>query len=58
MGNPASVKRKKKEKRRAKFENRLYGPLAYVPREIREETIKCLEDAEKCAGACKTDAKK
>lgn len=36
MGNPAGVRRKKSEKRRAKFEKRL-GILAYVPREIQEE---------------------
>ncbi|MGL4422368.1 MAG: hypothetical protein ACRCZF_27970 [Gemmataceae bacterium] len=40
MGNPAGEKRKKKEKRRAKFEKRLGGPLAYVPKEIREEILK------------------
>ena len=28
MGNPAGVRRKKSEKRRAKFEARLGGPLA------------------------------
>jgi len=31
---------KKREKRRAKFEARLGGPLAYVPKEIREEVLK------------------
>ena len=47
------------EKRRAKFENRLYGPLAYVPKEVREEAIKCMEEAEKCAAeACKVEHKK
>lgn len=41
MGNPAGVKRKKKEKRRAKFEKRLGGPvLAYVPKTVREEILK------------------
>jgi hypothetical protein len=34
MGNPASVKRKKTEKRRKKFEQRL-GPGAYLPKEER-----------------------
>ena len=37
MGNPAGVKRKKKEKRRKKFEDRLGGPLAYVSKEVRDE---------------------
>lgn len=40
MGNPAGVKRKKREKRRAKFEQRLGGPLAYVPKADREEILK------------------
>jgi len=40
MGNPAGVRMKKREKRRAKFEARLGGPLAYVPKEIREEVLK------------------
>ena len=34
MGNPAGVRRKKAEKRRAKFEARL-GPAAYLPKEVR-----------------------
>jgi hypothetical protein len=34
MGNPASVKRKKTEKRRKRYEARL-GPGAYLPREHR-----------------------
>ncbi len=34
MGNPASVTRKKTEKRRKKYEARL-GPGAYLPRESR-----------------------
>ncbi len=42
MGNPAGVRRKKKEKRRAKFEKRL-GVLAYVPKEIQEEIKKELK---------------
>jgi hypothetical protein len=40
MGNPAGVKRKKREKRRAKFEQRLGGPLAYVPKDVREQVLK------------------
>lgn len=32
MGNPAGVRRKKSEKRRAKFEKRL-GALAYLPKD-------------------------
>ncbi len=36
MGNPASVKRKLKEKRRARHENRL-GPGAYLPKDEREK---------------------
>ena len=35
MGNPASVKRKKTEKRRKKYEQRL-GPGVYLPKEQRE----------------------
>lgn len=35
MGNPASVKRKKTEKRRKKYEQRL-GPGAYLPKDERE----------------------
>ena len=40
MGNPAGVRMKKREKRRAKFEARLGGPLAYWPKEMREEALK------------------
>jgi hypothetical protein len=47
MGNPAGVRRKKKEKRRAKFETRLGGPLAYIPKDAREEAIKAIEAEEK-----------
>lgn len=36
MGNPASVKRKKTEKRRKKYEERL-GPGAYLPKAEREK---------------------
>lgn len=39
MGNPAGVRRKKSEKRRAKFETRLQG-LAYVPKAVRQEILK------------------
>ena len=39
MGNPAAVRRKKSEKRRAKFEKRLHG-MAYIPKEIRDEYLK------------------
>ena len=40
MGNPAGMKRKKSEKRRKKFETRLGGPLAYVPKAVREQVLK------------------
>jgi hypothetical protein len=40
MGNPAAERRKKSEKRRKKFETRLGGPLAYVPKDVREEIKK------------------
>jgi len=43
MGNPASDRRKKREKRRAKFETRLGGPLAYVSKEQREQVLKQIE---------------
>ena len=36
MGNPASVKRKKTEKRRKRYEMRL-GPGAYLPKDEREK---------------------
>jgi hypothetical protein len=39
MGNPAGVKRKKKEKRRKRFEARV-GPGTYLPREQREQLHK------------------
>ena len=42
MGNPAGVRRKKSEKRRAKFEARLGGPLAYLPKDAREEALKAI----------------
>lgn len=49
MGNPATVKRKKTEKRRKKFEQRL-GPAAYLPKAEREKVNAELvkhEEAEK-----------
>ena len=36
MGNPAGVKKKKREKRRKKFEERL-GPATYLPKAVREQ---------------------
>ena len=36
MGNPASVTRKKTEKRRKRYEDRL-GPGVYLPKEQREQ---------------------
>jgi hypothetical protein len=42
MGNPAGMRRKKSEKRRAKFEARLGGPLAYIPKDAREEAFKAI----------------
>jgi hypothetical protein len=50
MGNPAMVKRKKSEKRRKKYEQRL-GPGAYLPKDEREkynaEVMKAVEAAMK-----------
>jgi hypothetical protein len=54
MGNPAGVRRKKAEKRRAKFEQRL-GPAAYLPKDVREAVNAELAKAETEA---KTPAKK
>lgn len=60
MGNPAGMRLKAREKRRAKFEKRLGGPLAYVPKEIRETVLqqeaaflKAEADAKKIAAAPK-----
>ncbi len=60
MGNPAGMRLKAREKRRAKFEKRLGGPLAYVPKEIRETVLqqeaaflKAEADAKKKAAAPK-----
>jgi hypothetical protein len=47
MGNPAMVKRKKTEKRRKKYEDRL-GPGAYLPKEQR---LKLNSELEKLAEA-------
>lgn len=47
MGNPAGVRRKKSEKRRAKFEARLGGPLAYIPKDAREEALKLIAEEER-----------
>ncbi len=46
MGNPAGMRRKKREKRRAKFEARL-GVLAYMPKAIQEEIKKEMAKEEK-----------
>jgi hypothetical protein len=47
MGNPAMVKRKKSEKRRKKYEQRL-GPGVYLPK---EERLKFNAEVEKAAAA-------
>jgi len=40
VGNPAGDRRKKSEKRRAKFELRLGGgAMAYLPKDIRTEAL-------------------
>jgi hypothetical protein len=57
MGNPAGMRRKKSEKRRAKFEARLGGPLAYLPKDAREEAMKVLM-AEEAKLAKAAEAKK
>ncbi len=58
MGNPASDTRKKTEKRRKKYEQRL-GPGVYLPREERlkfnEHVAKAAEEAEKAAKAAKAE---
>lgn len=46
MGNPASVKRKKTEKRRARYEKRL-GPGAYLPKDERLKVNAEMEKFEK-----------
>ncbi len=60
MGNPAMVKRKATEKRRAKYEARL-GPGAYLPKAEREEVnaaVAKVEAAEKAAKAARDAEKK
>lgn len=47
MGNPAMVKRKKTERRRKKYEQRL-GPGVYLPK---EERLKFNAEVEKAAAA-------
>jgi colicin import membrane protein len=47
MGNPASVKRKKTEKRRKRYEDRL-GPGVYLPK---DERLKLNAEMEKFAEA-------
>ena len=54
MGNPASVKRKKTEKRRKRYEDRL-GPGAYLPK---EERLKVNAEMEKFAAAEKVRLEK
>ena len=60
MGNPASVKRKRTEKRRKKHEQRL-GPGAYLPKEEREKLnaeLAKIDAAEKARKAERAKAKK
>ncbi len=59
MGNPAGMRRIKKEKRRAKFEKRL-GALAYVPKELQADVSKAvaeLQAEEKATKAAHAKAK-
>ena len=65
MGNPAGMRKKKSEKRRMRFEQRLGGEfgsvLAYIPKEAREEalaSIKKAEDADKAEKIAKLKAAK
>ncbi|HSQ57687.1 MAG TPA: hypothetical protein VLM40_18335, partial [Gemmata sp.] len=53
MGNPAMAKRKKSEKRRKKYEQRL-GPGAYMPK---EERIAFNAEVEKAAAAAMKEKK-
>ena len=46
MGNPAGVRKKKREKRRKAFETRL-GGLAYVPKDLREQILAAEKDEKK-----------
>jgi hypothetical protein len=57
MGNPASVKRKKTEKRRKRYEERL-GPGAYLPKEQRLQLNAELEKLEAEAKARAEKVKK
>ncbi len=54
MGNPASVTRKKTEKRRKKYEDRL-GPGVYLPK---DERLKVNAEMEKFAAAEKVRLEK
>lgn len=54
MGNPASVKRKKTEKRRKRYEDRL-GPGAYLPK---DERLKVNAEMEKFAATEKARLEK
>ena len=53
MGNPATVKRKKTEKRRKKYEQRL-GPGVYMPK---DERLKFNADVEEAAAAALKEKK-
>jgi hypothetical protein len=57
MGNPASVKRKLKEKRRKRHEERL-GPGAYLPKEEREKLNTELEKLAAAEEKAKAERKK
>ena len=57
MGNPASVTRKKTEKRRKKYEQRL-GPGAYLPKAEREKLNAELEKLAAAEQQAKADRKK
>jgi hypothetical protein len=52
MGNPAGVKKMKREKRRAKFEQRL-GAVAYVPKDMQDDVRKAVAEAEAAEAAAK-----
>jgi hypothetical protein len=54
MGNPAMVKRKKTEKRRKRYEQRL-GPGAYLPKDQR---LQLNAELEKLEAAAKAHAEK
>jgi multidrug resistance efflux pump len=57
MGNPASVTRKKTEKRRKKYEQRL-GPGVYLPKDQREAVNAAVKKAEAETKAHAEKAKK